>query len=609
MTAEAVAPGWLLAALPGALVAVCGQVEVRLALDDVEVPSSHLARALAEGTDAAALAGLAGVPAADAAALLNTLRERGALVPAGARPAVPTTGMPLADAVVAVLGGGSVDAAWTAEELLVLPVGADADLARRAVRAFVSGLRPVGRLRAYAQVASTADRTSVHGDLPADARALGDAVRRARRSEPAAVHVVDLATGTRVAVPAALAGRLGFDRGHRLGPLLDVADAGRLPDATWAARALHAAPSLRHARSEAARTTHGIGGSAAEAELVARAEAAERHALGDPTAVELRRAPRAALDGAIAPAALHAHTARQRAALGLPEPRPDDALLWARATTLGGLQRWVPATLALMPFDDPSGPPLPAASSSGAAAHLTREEAIQRALLELIERDAFLWTWIQRVARERIDDASLPERGAALAAALRRAGGRVDLVNLTLDTAPVVLCVLRGASGLLVSVAAREDAGHAATRALAEAALLAASLTGRPPRPPAPELVRTPLDHVDLHRGDGDGDAAFLTASPDVIDVREIAPAPAALESALAVVGEPLVVDFAAAATAPFRVVRVLVPGLVPMTFGWDTEALGTPRLGAPILTADGRRLGRRLDLEALGPLRPHPFG
>ena len=73
-------------------------------------------------------------------------------------------------------------------------------------------------------------------------------------------------------------------------------------------------------------------------------------------------------------------------------------------------------------------------------------------------------------------------------------------------------------------------------------------------------------------------------------------------------VAAPLAVDLTGPATAPFAVVRLLVPGLVPMTFGWDGEPLGMARLGAPVDTADGRRLGRRLDLEALGPLLPHPF-
>ena len=58
----------------------------------------------------------------------------------------------------------------------------------------------------------------------------------------------------------------------------------------------------------------------------------------------------------------------------------------------------------------------------------------------------------------------------------------------------------------------------------------------------------------------------------------------------------------------PFRVVRAIVPGLVPVSFGWDQEPLGLARLAAPVRTRDGRELGRRLDLREAGPVLPHPF-
>jgi hypothetical protein len=69
-----------------------------------------------------------------------------------------------------------------------------------------------------------------------------------------------------------------------------------------------------------------------------------------------------------------------------------------------------------------------------------------------------------------------------------------------------------------------------------------------------------------------------------------------------------MVVDLTTRATRPFFVVRAFAPGLVPLTFGWDREALGMPRLGEPRSTPDGRRLGEALDLDELGPILPHPF-
>ena len=138
--------------------------------------------------------------------------------------------------------------------------------------------------------------------------------------------------------------------------------------------------------------------------------------------------------------------------------------------------------------------------------------------------------------------------------------------------------------------------------------MLAASVEGVALPPVAPADVRTPRDHLALHRDpDAIARAAFLTASPDVIDVREI-PRGAAPLDAVTAVGEPLLVDLSSPATEPFTVVRAIVPGLVPQSFGFDREPLGLAALAAPRTTRDGRILGATLDLEAAPPIAPHPF-
>ena len=73
-------------------------------------------------------------------------------------------------------------------------------------------------------------------------------------------------------------------------------------------------------------------------------------------------------------------------------------------------------------------------------------------------------------------------------------------------------------------------------------------------------------------------------------------------------IGEVLLVEHAAPQVRPFRVIRALVPGLVPISFGYDREPLGLPRLARPINTRDGRTIGKHLDLSSAGPILPHPF-
>lgn len=607
MTRFALDPSWMAGAVPGAVVCVRGSVEIEVAFDAGDDVVEAVVAALAGGCDAGELAGAAQASPAEAAELLELLAEQGALVPGGSPAIAPESG--LAAAIRGVLEGTPVERAWTADELLVLPPEADAETARGAVRAFVAGLRPSARLAAYAQVAASGGGGAIAGDVP-DPDAAARALEVVRGLDRFAIHVVALDGGTVVSVtPAELAARC-FDVPHRLGPLVAVDGTAPGPGGRATAAAIHAPASLRHARSERDRHAHGSGDDPAEAALIARAEAAERFAMGDPASLRIRRARPGAFFEPALPGTLHRWSARQLR--DHPERRADaDAAerLWIPARTVGGTERWVPVEAVLVPFDDPLCGRTMEQTSSGVAAHTSASAAADNAVLELVERDAFLWTWVQRVSRERIDPASLPAVASLAYERLRGTDCEVDLVNLTLDTCPVVLVVVRDAERLLVTAAASPDPARAAQRALSEAAMLAASLGDGGPEPVDAVAVRTPDDHLARHRDpQARAGAAFLTGGADLIDVREVASAPGAPLEAVRVVAEPLLVDLTTSATHPFHVARALVPGLVPMSFGWDGEPLGMPRLAAPLTLADGRTAGAQLDLEDAGPVPPHPF-
>lgn len=604
MTRLALAPGWLAGAVPGGVVCVLGGREIEIAFDATAEQAAAVVAALAAGCDAGLLAQAAGATDADAAGMLDLLAEHGALVPGG--PPAPVGPAPLAAAINDALAGRAVERAWTADELLILPRAPGAELTRRVVRAFVSGLRPGARLAAYAEVA--AGGGAITGDAP-DAGAVARALAVARDLDGKAIHVVALDGGETVTVTPAELGRLGFDAPHRLGPLAALQPTAPGAGGRATAAALHVPASLRHARPERDRYAHGTGEHQATAGLIARAEAAERYAMGDATAVTLERGRPGEVPGpVVVPHALHRWSARQLA--DHPERRaPGDERLWATAIAPDGTAHRVPAEAVLLPFDDPWCGRTMEQTSSGVAAHTTFAAAAGNAVLELVERDALLWTWIQRVSRERVDPASLPPATRTLHAALGAGGRRVDLVNLTLDTSPVILVVTRAAGGLTVTAAAAPDAAAAAARALGEAAMLVASLGAAPGPPVQAEDVVTPDDHLARHRAPrAMDDAAFLTASPDVIAVEEVRGLPGPPLETVRAVADPLLVDLTSRATRPFHVVRALVPGLVPLSFGWDHEPLGLPRLARPVALADGRVLGRDLDLEHAGPVPPHPL-
>jgi ribosomal protein S12 methylthiotransferase accessory factor len=611
--------GWLAAALGGTLALVGPQRELEVALEDGCDVDAAL-DALAPDLDRASLAAALG-DAASADELIAALSGAGALSESSASKPALSSGeqaSSLTDALLAATRGERLTAAGpalvaTADEVLVLPAGLTADTERRALHAFVGSITPDLRLRAYCRVVVECV-AAVRGDRPS-----ADRLRAALAAiDPSTddVRVVDLATGAEESVAPADLARIGCERPHRLGPLTSSAPLARAerspaPD-MYVHGAGYAVANLRFPEAADVRIGGGRAPSADLAELIARAEAAERYAAGDLTGHTLLRARVADLDAPhVAPERLYRRSRRQLRdrSVGLVPFDPAAEHLWVAGATQVGDRRWLPADAVFYPFFDPvtGGRTLPT-NSSGGAAHMTFEAARTRALQELIERDAFMWTWIQRVERELIDARSLPTPARDRAAAIERLGLTVAFVNLTLDLLPVVACVFHSRERIGLALACDPDPAVAVERTLKEAiALLEVIERGRL-GPIAPERVRTPIEHAALHldpeRIERD---RFLFGSADRVGLAEVA-VDGSADDLLAGVGEPVAVDLSTPATAPFAVARAVVPDLVPIAFGYDREPLGMPRLATPKRTHDGRRLGAELDLDDAGPLDPHPF-
>ncbi|OHA24657.1 MAG: hypothetical protein A3B11_00550 [Candidatus Taylorbacteria bacterium RIFCSPLOWO2_01_FULL_44_26] len=82
------------------------------------------------------------------------------------------------------------------------------------------------------------------------------------------------------------------------------------------------------------------------------------------------------------------------------------------------------------------------ASSSGVAAHLDKEIAIETALYELIERDAFTVTWYSKRQVNSINHEYLPLDLRDRISEWKRLGYNVSMLDLTLDGPPVILAII-----------------------------------------------------------------------------------------------------------------------------------------------------------------------
>jgi ribosomal protein S12 methylthiotransferase accessory factor len=239
-------------------------------------------------------------------------------------------------------------------------------------------------------------------------------------------------------------------------------------------------------------------------------------------------------------------------------------------------------------------------TSSGLATGLSDEDAALRATLELIERDAFMMTWLQRRPPQRLDAGrELGDRVLDVIAELAELGLPVELYLLASDIdVPTVMCVAWGDGqrrpAASVSLAADTDPIDAARKAVMEQAhvgpyvsrLMADESQRVPPRASEVkslndhalyytrrrrlrsfDFVRAtrgakPVSLGRLSRPSGDRRAHCVTAIAE-----------AGLRVAIADVTAPDV------RLGPFRVARALGRYLQPIDFGFRNRRLANPRL------------------------------
>jgi ribosomal protein S12 methylthiotransferase accessory factor len=585
--------GWLVGTTRDGLAIVGPDVEATVTVAE----GSAVATALAAGA-------LGDEPTGDDehARLRALLDELGALDHAATDAPPSPSGHPLATAVAQALRDEPVDGViWTAEEALVLPAGLTPRIRTRALRAFVAGLSPDGRLEAYALLAQGAG--AIYGDVP-------DRTRLQRRlAETAAEDCADILVlelfegGTEWRVAAEDLDRVGAAQAHRLGPVrrssITAPVVPELPGLQICVAEV-ALANLNVVASAQDRRVQGVG-DAEHARLVAHAEGAERFAGGDLSEAELVTAARAELPGAVDPRELYAGD--DDGTVDVAGPR-----LWSPVTDRHGRRHWVPAETVHLTVPGTSLP----WSSSGLAAGSDLADARHRALRELIERDAFMVAWLRRTSRERVDLRSVPEDVRGMAGVLAARGWDTTWVNLSLDTLPVILCCLtHRREGLTLGAGCHPEPSAALRRATTEALVLALRFERSDADPPEPHAVRTPRDHLTLHRDPARrADHGFLFDAPEQIDLRAI---PTISEDDLDGVlddlgSSPLIADLSSPLCHPYTVVRALAPGLVPLTFGYHSEAVAMERVQCGVVTSDGHRHGNSPHCGATADRLAHPF-
>ena len=256
------------------------------------------------------------------------------------------------------------------------------------------------------------------------------------------------------------------------------------------------------------------------------------------------------------------------------------------------------------------------ANSSGVAAHPDRQKAVEISVLELIERDSFMIAYFARLNFPTVREQTLPLEIKKRIRELRKSGFKVWVKDHSIDLAPVVSILAQSEKDTYTTCAscASFDVGYAVDHALMEVeASVLARLQNGSEKHIAPYEVAMPLDHGRIygqkkyfHRAD------FLIHGQDSIAFQDVGKNVAQSWQKLLVrfrakewriFAIPLCLPDKYGGNGDLHIVRSIVPGLVPMTFGYRQEPAGMMRIYTIAEIFGNRQLSYR-ELTRF----PHPF-
>ncbi|HET8547217.1 MAG TPA: YcaO-like family protein [Bryobacteraceae bacterium] len=276
--------------------------------------------------------------------------------------------------------------------------------------------------------------------------------------------------------------------------------------------------------------------------------------------------------------------------------KPEDEVPWIRARDVAsGTYVWVPAVLVYLNYRGEQPQDLLCApTSNGLAAGPTLEAAVRTGTMELLERDAFLITWMNRLPVPEIDFSG--ERGAIgeIRSSYETSGTEIRLFLLATDmpiSAVMAVALDRTGSGpaAIVGLGCDPQPREAVRKAVFEIGQIHDLLTRRFAEGKADRLnayadVESLEDHAAyFFRRDHFHELDFLLSHGRKVPLGDIAGHDDAevFESIRARGYRVFDVDVTTPDVRPYpiRAARVLITELQPIHFGQGVERLGGRRL------------------------------
>lgn len=337
----------------------------------------------------------------------------------------------------------------------------------------------------------------------------------------------------------------------------------------------------------------GSGLSLRDARSAAIGEAVERYSASvvDPDACVVATA-RELGPAAVDPARFALFAESQYGTPGFPYARfdVDTRLAWIAGVSLPDrAPAWLPAQLVYLAGHEHE-PPICRTTSSGLACHTTAEGATLSALLELLERDAFMITWKARISWPLLlwnGDARLRSFDESY---LRPTGLQWSAIDLSAFwDVPTVAAVVRGGGTLGVGAAAALSVDRAMTKALDEAIRVrtwACALRSSGAEAPAPADIEELDDHIRFYADPRNASrVAFLDGSTRRTHVDDVSAVQGGLDALCSRLAECQASAYAVDVTSPdvreagLSVIRVIAPELCALDVEHSAQLLGGTRL------------------------------
>ncbi|GEM_PF-843579 len=232
------------------------------------------------------------------------------------------------------------------------------------------------------------------------------------------------------------------------------------------------------------------------------------------------------------------------------------------------------------------------ANSSGNATHSNKTSALQAAVLEIIERDAFSICFLNRLNMPTIRLDSMPENIKRRIICLKKIGFHVVVKDISMDLAPVILVCAQNQVLPMTTCAACSDFNlqEALNHALMEVeSAIFCRLTSIAPTPIKPANIHFPEDHGNIYsQKKYFKKSNFLSEPSKKIDLKNILTKPLAknwnaLLDKLARDFSLLTVDLSGSSIGSSKnqlfTIKAFIPGTVPMHFGYGLQPFGMRRL------------------------------